>query len=109
MSYALGLGADRPRPAGIVALSGFFPQVEGLDIDVARPLPQIAIGYGIYDPDHGVEWPARLASCSSRQERRSVPRVPYPHAVDPSSWPSSDPGSGARFRPHGLQSPRQSS
>ena len=29
MSYALGLGADRPRPRGILAFSGFLPTVEG--------------------------------------------------------------------------------
>jgi phospholipase/carboxylesterase len=29
MSYALGLGGDRPAPAGILALSGFVPTVEG--------------------------------------------------------------------------------
>jgi phospholipase/carboxylesterase len=29
MSYALGLGADRPAPAGIMAFSGFIPVVEG--------------------------------------------------------------------------------
>ena len=29
MSYAVGLGPGRPRPAGIVALSGFVPQVAG--------------------------------------------------------------------------------
>jgi phospholipase/carboxylesterase len=29
MSYALGLGADRPAPAGILALSGFIPTTEG--------------------------------------------------------------------------------
>lgn len=29
MSYALGLGADRPAPTGILALSGFVPTVEG--------------------------------------------------------------------------------
>jgi phospholipase/carboxylesterase len=29
MSYALGLGGDRPSPAGILALSGFVPTVEG--------------------------------------------------------------------------------
>jgi phospholipase/carboxylesterase len=28
MSYALGLGADRPAPAGILAFSGFIPTVE---------------------------------------------------------------------------------
>jgi phospholipase/carboxylesterase len=29
MSYALGLGGDRPAPSGILALSGFIPTVEG--------------------------------------------------------------------------------
>jgi phospholipase/carboxylesterase len=29
MSYAMGLGADRPAPAGILAFSGFVPVVEG--------------------------------------------------------------------------------
>jgi phospholipase/carboxylesterase len=29
MSYALGLGAGRPAPAGILALSGFIPTIEG--------------------------------------------------------------------------------
>ena len=29
MSYALGLGADRPAPAGILGLSGFIPVVPG--------------------------------------------------------------------------------
>src|SRR4051812_34854919 len=35
MSYALGLGKGRPRPAGILALSGFIPQVEGWEPDLA--------------------------------------------------------------------------
>ncbi len=29
MSYSLGLGAERPVPAGILAFSGFVPVVEG--------------------------------------------------------------------------------
>jgi phospholipase/carboxylesterase len=29
MSYALALSGDRPAPAGILALSGFVPTVEG--------------------------------------------------------------------------------
>ena len=55
MSYALGLGAGRPRPAGIVALSGFVPSVEGFELDLERPLPPIAIGHGSSDPVIGVE------------------------------------------------------
>ena len=35
MSYALGLGAGRPAPAGILAFSGFVPIVEGWEPDLA--------------------------------------------------------------------------
>jgi phospholipase/carboxylesterase len=35
MSYALGLGADRPRPAGILAFSGFVPSAPGWEPDLA--------------------------------------------------------------------------
>ena len=57
MSYALALGRGRPRPAGIVALSGFMPTVEGFDLDLsgAAGLP-VAIGHGTQDPMIGVEW-----------------------------------------------------
>src|SRR5262249_43250911 len=36
MSYALGLGPDRPAPAGILAFSGFIPTVEGWEPDIPR-------------------------------------------------------------------------
>lgn len=35
MSYALGLGADRPRPGGILAFSGFVPSVPTWAPDLA--------------------------------------------------------------------------
>ncbi|MDQ3435325.1 MAG: phospholipase [Actinomycetota bacterium] len=35
MSYALGLGPDRPGPAGVLAFSGFVPTVEGWESDLA--------------------------------------------------------------------------
>jgi phospholipase/carboxylesterase len=57
MSYALGLGAGRPRPAGIVAMSGFVPTVEGFELDPASPagLP-VSISHGTYDPVIGVDF-----------------------------------------------------
>jgi phospholipase/carboxylesterase len=57
MSYALGLGSGRAVPAAIVALSGFVPTVDGLELDLAgrRGLP-VAIGHGTHDPVIGVEW-----------------------------------------------------
>src|SRR5437763_973396 len=40
MSYALGLSADRPAPAGILAFSGFVPTVEGWEPSLDdRPEP----------------------------------------------------------------------
>ena len=49
MSYALGLGHGRPRPAGLIALSGFMPSVPGFELDLSAPLPPVAIGHGTYD------------------------------------------------------------
>lgn len=36
MSYALALGAGRPAPAALVALSGFMPSVPGFELDLDR-------------------------------------------------------------------------
>jgi phospholipase/carboxylesterase len=51
MSYALGLGAGRPRPAAILAFSGFLPAVEGFDLELeARAGLPVAIAHGALDP-----------------------------------------------------------
>jgi phospholipase/carboxylesterase len=50
MSYAMGLGAGRPVPAGIIALSGFIPTVEGWEPDLARPGLPVLIAHGTHDP-----------------------------------------------------------
>jgi len=84
MAYALGLGADRPRPAGIIALSGFVPAVEGFELDLERPLPPIAIGHGAYDPVIGVEWGRRARELFEGAGVDVLNREsPLPHAVDP--------------------------
>jgi len=56
MSYALGLGAGRASPAGIIALSGFIPTVEDFTLDLRRLELPVAIGHGTLDPVIGVEW-----------------------------------------------------
>lgn len=56
MTYALGLGAGRPRPAALVALSGFMPSVAGFELDLASQATSIAIGHGALDPVISVEW-----------------------------------------------------
>lgn len=55
MSYALALGAGRPRPAGILAFSGFLPSVEGFDVALAdRAGTPVSISHGTLDPVIGV-------------------------------------------------------
>ena len=51
MSYALGLGPDRPAPAGILAFSGFVPTVEGWQPALAgRERLRAFIAHGRNDP-----------------------------------------------------------
>jgi phospholipase/carboxylesterase len=51
MSYSLGLGRDRPAPAGILAFSGFVPIVDGWEPDLAsRPATRVFIAHGRRDP-----------------------------------------------------------
>jgi len=51
MSYSLGLAAERPAPAGILAFSGFVPVVEGWQPDLAsRPELPVFIAHGRQDP-----------------------------------------------------------
>jgi phospholipase/carboxylesterase len=84
MSHALGLGSGRPRPAGVIALSGFVPTVEGLELDLERPLPPVAIGHGTYDPVIGVEWGRRAKELYERAGADVLFReYPLPHTVDP--------------------------
>ena len=49
MTWTMGLGEGRPRPAGLVALSGFIPKVPGFALDLSLPLPPVAIGHGTLD------------------------------------------------------------
>ncbi len=51
MSYALGLSADRPPPAGILAFSGFVPTVEGWEPSTSdRRDLRTFIAHGRADP-----------------------------------------------------------
>jgi phospholipase/carboxylesterase len=60
MSYALGLGADRPAPAGILAFSGFVPTVEGWSPDLeSRADTRVFIAHGRHDHVIDVEFARR--------------------------------------------------
>lgn len=84
MTYSLGLGAGRPRPAALLALSGFIPTVPGLELDLEPPLPPIAIGHGTYDPVIGVEW-GRQAKALLEEAGADVlyREYPLPHTIEP--------------------------
>jgi phospholipase/carboxylesterase len=89
MSYATGLGPGRLTPAGIMALSGFIPTVEGFELELerARDLP-IAIAHGTADPvipvDFGRDARRRLEDAGADVTYRESP---VPHTIDPSFIP----------------------
>ena len=88
MTYALGLGRGRPSPAGLLALSGFIPTVEGFELDLTGELPPVAIGHGTYDPVISVEW-SRRAEVQLEEAGADVlyREYPLPHTIDPSYLP----------------------
>ncbi len=90
MSWALGLGRGATkRPAAIVALSGFMPQLEGLELDLSDldGFP-IAIGHGTLDPVISVQY-GREALQRVEPTGASVLYREYslPHTIDPGFLP----------------------
>jgi phospholipase/carboxylesterase len=89
MSYAMGLGGGRPRPAGILGLSGFVPKVEGFEVDLGGldGFP-VAIGHGEFDPiitvDFGREARELIESAGASVLYRESPMA---HSVDPGYIP----------------------
>jgi phospholipase/carboxylesterase len=89
MAYALGLGEGRPRPAALVALSGFMPTVDGfaLDLDDLDGYP-VAIGHGRFDPvieaDFGRNARERLEDAGADVLWRESPVA---HTLDPDFLP----------------------
>jgi phospholipase/carboxylesterase len=89
MSYATGLGPGRPTPAGIMALSGFIPTVEGFELELerARGLP-VAIAHGSADEVISVEFGRdardRLEAAGADVLYRESP---VPHTIDPAIIP----------------------
>jgi phospholipase/carboxylesterase len=76
MSYALGLGADRPPPAGILAFSGFVPTIEGWTPDLqGRRALRVFIAHGRLDPVIGVEFARRARATRGSGPGGRLPRV----------------------------------
>ncbi len=89
MSYAAGLGPDRPTPAGIMALSGFIPNVDGFELELERARGlSVAIAHGTADPVIPVE----LGRDARRRLEEAGAEVryaesPVAHTVDPAILP----------------------
>jgi phospholipase/carboxylesterase len=85
MSYAMSLGPGRPRPAGLVAMSGFLPRVADwpLEPERLRGIP-VGIAHGSLDPvipaQFAAEAEATLTAAGADVLRLSSP---VPHMVDP--------------------------
>jgi phospholipase/carboxylesterase len=58
MSYSLGLGPDRPAPAGILAFSGFIPVVDGWapDLEGRAGATRAFVAHGRRDPIMAVDF-----------------------------------------------------
>ncbi len=84
MTYALGLGVGRRRPVALAAFSGFIPEVDGWELDLARPLPPVAIGHGTFDPIISVDF-GRAARDTLEGAGGEVlyKEYPLPHTLDP--------------------------
>jgi phospholipase/carboxylesterase len=90
MSHALAEGPGRPRPAGVLALSGFVPTVEGWDVDPKgrEGLPAF-IAHGTQDPVIPVQFGQaardRLTAAGLDVEYHESP---IPHTIDPRLIPA---------------------
>jgi phospholipase/carboxylesterase len=89
MSYTLGLGNERPKPAGILAMSGFMPTVEGWEPSLEdRKDLKVFITHGTHDPviDVGFARAARelLTAAGLKVEYHESPAA---HHIDPRVLP----------------------
>jgi phospholipase/carboxylesterase len=87
MSLAMALGPDRPRPAAVLALSGFLPRVPGYPLDPTRLAgAPVAVAHGTLDPvipsRFGAEAAETLAAAGADVLRLESD---VPHMVDP-AW-----------------------
>ena len=85
MSHALGLDAGRPRPAAILAFSGFVPTVDGFAPDLAsRAGLPVSIAHGTFDPIIHVEFGRRARDLLTEGGLEvSYVEEPIPHTIGP--------------------------
>jgi phospholipase/carboxylesterase len=94
MSYAMGLGAERPPVAGILAFSGFVPTVEGWEPSTAdRTETRAFLSHGDRDPVISVEFARRARELLegaglevSYRESELGHQIDPSHLRDASGW-----------------------
>jgi phospholipase/carboxylesterase len=84
MSYSAGLSADRPQPAGILALSGFIPGLDDWKPDLTRSELPVFVSHGDQDPVINVSF-ARTARDTLTEAGFPVAYLEFSggHWVDP--------------------------
>ena len=85
MSYALALAEGRPRPAGLLGMSGFVPTVDDLSLDFAGITGwPVMIGHGSLDPVIGPEWGRKAQELLvAAGADVSYTESPMAHTIDP--------------------------
>jgi len=100
MSYSLGLGAERPAPAGVLAFSGFVPTVDGWKPSLAdRGHVRAFIAHGRRDPIMDIEFARRahdLLSDGGLEVEYHESDVA--HTIDPAHIPAARDWLGATLR-----------
>ena len=87
MCFAMSLGPGRPRPAAVVAMSGFLPRVDDWPLAPERlaGMP-VAIAHGSLDPVIPAQFATEAASVLEAAGADVLRlRSPVPHMVDP-TW-----------------------
>jgi phospholipase/carboxylesterase len=88
MSYAVGLGPGRPRPAGILAMSCFVPTVEGWEPDLeSRPGLPVFHVHGEHDPVITVDFARAARDLLEPAVDLTYREFPGAHHVDPRLLP----------------------
>jgi phospholipase/carboxylesterase len=101
MSYALGLGADRPAPAGILAFSGFVPTVEDWHAELdSREQLRAFIAHGRQDPVIDVAFARRARDLLSGGGLAvEYHESDVAHQIDPAHIPLARRWTGRLFEP----------
>jgi phospholipase/carboxylesterase len=87
MSLALGLGTGRPLPAAIIDLSGFVPNVEGWEPDLApRAELPVYVSHGAADPIIPVEFGRAARELLEGKVALTYREHPGGHTIDPRAF-----------------------